>query len=507
MVKTEAHNYMWLTSGRLLTRNMVFNTIGQGAPMIVAFFTIPLLIKGLGTDRFGILTLAWVVVGYFTLFDFGLGRALTKLVAEKLSTRREQEIPTLVCTALFLMLTLGLAGTLVVSLISPWLVRDALKIPAVLQSETLHAFYLLALAIPVLVSTIGLQGVLKAYQRFGLIIGIRIPLGMFIFLGPLLVLPFSQSLFSVVAVLVAGLVIAWLVHFPLCFRVMPKMRQGTLLERAMVRPLLGFGSWMTVTNIINLIMIHLDRFLIGALISIAAVAYYATPCEVVTKLWFIPGAMVGVLFPAFSTSFAQDPTRTVLLFYRGVKYLFLLLFPISLLIVTFAHEGLELWLGAEFARNSTGVLQWLAVGVFINSLAYVPLALLQGVGRPDLSAKLHIAELPFYLIAVWWMIMSYGIEGAAVAWVARMTVDALILFTMTKRLLTNAAVSMWRMVFVIGAVISIFITAVLLTGTAMKVLFTLLILLVFILATWFFILAPEEKSLLQNRLKEVCVFN
>jgi len=42
-----------LTSGRLLARNTVFNLIGQGAPMVVAIFAIPLLIKGLGTDRFG----------------------------------------------------------------------------------------------------------------------------------------------------------------------------------------------------------------------------------------------------------------------------------------------------------------------------------------------------------------------------------------------------------------------------------------------------------------------
>ena len=73
-----------LTSGRTLARNTIFNLIGQIAPMLVAIFTIPVLIRVLGTDRFGVLTLAWLLVGYFSLFDLGIGRALTQLVGRKL---------------------------------------------------------------------------------------------------------------------------------------------------------------------------------------------------------------------------------------------------------------------------------------------------------------------------------------------------------------------------------------------------------------------------------------
>ena len=154
---------------------------------------------------------------------------------------------------------------------------------------------------------------------------------------------------------------------------------------------------MTVTNIVGPLMVYLDRFLIGALASMTAVAYYTTPYELVTKLGIIPVALVGVLFPAFSTTFAHDRSYTTQLFSQGVKFIFLGMFPVILLIVTFANEGIYLWLGAEFAQNSSYVLQWLAAGVFINSLAQVAFAMIQGAGRPDLTAKLHLLELPFYL--------------------------------------------------------------------------------------------------------------
>src|SRR5712664_2911661 len=110
-----------LTSGRLLARNTVWNLVGSGAPMIVAVFCIPILIRGLGHERFGVLPLAWALIGYASLFDLGLGRALTQLVAKKLGAGEEKEIPSLAWTSLLLMLFLGLAGTAVVVLASPWL--------------------------------------------------------------------------------------------------------------------------------------------------------------------------------------------------------------------------------------------------------------------------------------------------------------------------------------------------------------------------------------------------
>ena len=62
---------------------------GQMAPALIALLAIPPLLRGLGIDRFGVLSLAWTVVGYFSLFDLGLGWALTRVLSERLSTGRE----------------------------------------------------------------------------------------------------------------------------------------------------------------------------------------------------------------------------------------------------------------------------------------------------------------------------------------------------------------------------------------------------------------------------------
>ncbi len=347
-----------LTGGRLLALNTFWNLVGTGAPMLVAVVCIPVLIRGLGKDRFGVLTLAWALIGYASLLDLGLGRALTQLVAQKLATDQEQEIPRLVWTSLLLMLILGLFGTAVVCLASPWLVHHALNVPVELQKETLYLFYLMGISIPVVISTAGLRGLLEAHQRFGLTAALRVPMGVFTFAGPLLALPISKSLVPVVATLVLGRILAWGAHLILCLRVLPDLRRTVAWDRSSIGPLLRFGGWMTVSNVISPLMVTLDRFLIGALVSMAAVAYYATPYEVVTKFWLIPNALMGVMFPAFSASFARERSRTTVLFGRSLKTLFLVLFPIMLCSVALSQEGLSLWLGSDFARHSFRVFQW-----------------------------------------------------------------------------------------------------------------------------------------------------
>ena len=497
-MKTDSGNPPTLVSGSRLAKNTLWNVLGQGVPLLVGLGAIPILIHGLGTDRFGVLTIAWMIIGYFSIFDFGLGRALTKLTAEKLGAGKIKEIPELVWTALLLMGVLGVVGGFVIAGMSHWLVYEVLNVPAELREETLHAFYLLALSIPLVIGTVGLRGVLEAYQRFGLVNAIRLPLGLWTFIGPVVALQFSESLYPVVATLVAGRLVALVVHFGLCFHVVPALQKGMVIKRRLISPLISFGGWMTLSNIVGPVMVYMDRFLIGAIISMAAVAYYTTPYEVVTKLWMIPIALVGVLFPAFSSTFANDKAATKNLFDRGTKYIFIAMFPIMLVIMTFAYEGLELWLGTEFAENGFTILQWLTVGVFVNSLARVPFALIQGAGRPDIIAIAHLLELPLYLVLLWWLLKVYGIEGAAAAWTIRIIIDTVIFNLVTARLLAGSMPYIRKNAANAIVALLVLFVPVVISGLLIKSVFLIGALLVFSLWTWKYLLCDKERDFIKK---------
>lgn len=500
--RIELANGLANLSKGVLARNVIWNLLGAGMPLLVAIIAIPLLIDGLGTARFGVLTLAWMVVGYFSLFDLGLGRALTKLVAEKLGTGDTGDMPELVWTALLMMVALGFLGAGVLLALSPWLVQDVLNVPAALQQETLVAFYLLAAAIPVVLGGTGFRGILEAHQRFGMVNAVRIPLGMFVFLGPVAVLPFSQSLVPVVTLLLLARVMSFSLYAAMSFRVEHSLHHRMRLSRRMVAPLISFGGWMTVTNIVGPLMVYMDRFLIGAVISMTAVAYYATPYEVVTKLWIIPGALMGVVFPAFA-AIAHERARAARLYHRTLSYIFVVVFPMVILIVAYAHEGLTVWLGSGFAGESSVVMKLLVIGVFINSHAFVPFGLLQGAGRADLTAKLHLAELPFYLALLWFLLHAYGINGVAVAWIVRVGLDALLLFVLAQKFVLPESPFPLRLAFTAAAGLLVLLIGAVTAAPMLKMAFVLFVLIIYPVAAWFVILQEDDKQFIRVRLQEM----
>jgi O-antigen/teichoic acid export membrane protein len=477
-----------------ITRNTVYNLVGNILPLCIAFFTIPILIKGLGTDRYGVLNLAWLIIGYFGLFDLGLGRALTQIVAEKLGNKHEEEIPGVVWTGMLLLLGLGVIGAGIGIVASSWLVKHFLKIPPELQYETQISFILLFLTIPIILSTAALRGILEALQRFDLINAIRIPMGIFQYLGPLIALAFSSNLVVVISVLTVGRLIAWVTHLFMCFHCLPDLRNRILIVKTSIKPMLRFGGWLTVSSIVGPLMVYLDRFLIGAFVSVTAVAYYATPYQLITQLTIISAAISGVLFPVFAMNFAQNRHRAIVLFERSIRYIFIILFPAIIIINFFAFDGLKLWLGNEFALHSYRVMQLLAIGVLVNSIASIPFTFVQGIGQPQVTAKLHLIELPLYLLALWFFLKSFGIEGAAVVWTARAAIDMVVLLIIVNKYIHAEAYLIKRSILIITSGTIFLLITFLPFKLETRIIFAFFILLIYTLLTWFVFLQHNERD-------------
>ena len=473
------------------------------APMVVALYAIPRLIAGLGQERFGLLSIVWMLVGYFSVFDLGLGRALTKTVAERLGTGRAHEVPGVFWTAFVIMLALGAAGGLVVYLIAPWLAGHALNIEPVLQPETLRAFRAVAFGLPVIITVTGLIGTLEACHRFPLINAIRVPTGAFTFLGPLLVLPYARDLYAVVLVLLAGRVAEWLIFMAACLRVVPGLRSGSAFRRDQVPDLLGFGGWMTVSNILLPLMIHVDRFLIGALRTVGEVAYYVTSAEIVIKLLILPRAWVSVLFPTFAAHFQGRRAETTALYAQSVRLLLAALFPVVLLIVVFAPQGLGLWLGPAYAEHSATVMRLLATGVFIYSLAFVPTSLLQGIGRPDLTAKVHAVEMPLYLAMASLLIHRFGIRGAALAWLLRAAFDAICLFLLAARQAPGSGDALRRVAPAAAVALALLGLGALPQGWTIKVLCSAGAIVIFAAICWVWLFVEGDRNAVRKRINQL----
>jgi O-antigen/teichoic acid export membrane protein len=485
--------------GRTLARNTMLNLAGQVAPALVAIFSIPYVIHHLGPDRFGLYSLAIIVVGYFALFDLGIGPATTKYVAELLGAGEIDKLPQLVWTAVASQTCMGLVGGIFLAALSPFLVEHVLKIPAGLHPEARMIFLIMAVALPVTFANGSLQGVLGASQRFDLLNAISIPTGVLTYLVPVAALALGFDLPVIVLSLVLVRVASSAIVLVVAIRLYPTLRR-IRFDFGLVRSLLGFGGWVALSGAVGPILIYVDQFLIGAVLSIAAVGFYTPPFTIANKLGILPSCLVSTLFPAFSTSAGRGDSewiRKTLI--RALKFLILTVGPAALLLVFLARPLLTFWLGAKFANEGALALQILACGVLVNSLAYIPYSLLQGVNRPDLTAKFHLAELPIHIALVWFLVIHYGLPGAALAWTLRVTLDFVMLIVAacwitrtSPRLLAGRDIGRsLGALAVLGAGLLLLwsSTHVFIADAA----FTLLLSGGFLIAAWHYVLNMEEK--------------
>jgi O-antigen/teichoic acid export membrane protein len=478
-------------SGSSIAKNTIYNLLGNIIPSLFAMVFIPLLIRGLGTERFGILSIAWMIIGYFSFFDFGIGKGLTKIIAEKIGSNQDDQISKIFWTSLFLMVSISLLASILISLFIPSLV-NIFKISENFRQETTSIFYILAMAIPIVTTMTGLRGLLEAHQKFATINIMKSFLGMFTFLGPFLVLLITDSLFWVIVFLVLIRIVMWVLYLLQCLKVEEKIRNQIKIDFKSIKPVLKFSLWITIGNIIGPIILYSDRLLIGAMISVVAVTYYVTPYELVTRLLMIPVALSGVLFPIFSASYVNNAETTKKIFLRGVKFIFLIMYPFILLIVTFSYQGIEIWMGEEFAIQSSLILQLLAIGILMNSLSLIPNNFFQGIGKPKIPTLINLIEFPFYILMMWFSIKIYGIKGAALAFMIMAGIDASIMyFAAYKMSMIKLSSNYIVILFII--MIVLLIVPFLMSGIFFKVIFAIGFLIIFISVSWKYFLTTEEK--------------
>lgn len=417
-----------------LRRNTLWNLAGTGLPLLVGAVTIPYLIKQAGIEAFGVLTLIWALIGYFSLFDFGLGRALTQQVAKTLATGDHARVPSMIRTGLGFTVATGLGGGLLLAVLASALATRWLKVSPDLQHETLVALWIAAVGIPLTTITTGLRGVLEAYEDFRVVNLLRIGLGVANFALPALsVMLVSKSLVWMVAGLICARFVVLLAHVQQVHIRLPAGWMSGGLSKGNLRELLSFGAWMAVSNVISPLMVTADRFVISAVLGATVVAYYTVPFEALIRVLVVPTALTAALFPRLSASLVTNPDQAKGLYRRCLRLVTLFLLPICLLIALGSWWGLRLWVGTDFADHSWMIVCVLSLGLLLNGVAFVPFAAIQSSGDARTTAYLHLAELVLYVPALFVCLHYFGLIGAAIAWSARVGLDLMVLIMCAKR--------------------------------------------------------------------------
>lgn len=392
--------------------------------MAVSILTVPLYLRVVGDERFGVLTIVWLLLGYFGVFDLGLSRATANRIAQLIDAP-SSERESVFWTAFVLNVLLGMLGGLVFYLSGELLLGRYFNISPALRGEVIETLPWMAAAIPVSIVGGVFTGALEARQRFAALNSIQLfgtfllqalPLAVAWHHGPNLDWLIPSVIISRAVSLLPLMYVA-AVSLPLTGSGKPR--------RNLVPTLFSYGAWVTVSNFLNPLLETLDRMLIASVLSASSMTYYTVPFNLATRVKVIPSAIARTLFPRLS---AQSDSDAMELSAQVVRALGAVQTPIIVFGVFAMSPFLRLWVGVEVASHAAYVGEIVLAGVWINSIAFIPYAHLQAQGRPDLVARLHLCEVLPFIGVLWFLLQWLGMTGAAVAWSLRVSVDALLLF-------------------------------------------------------------------------------
>jgi O-antigen/teichoic acid export membrane protein len=411
------------------------------------------------------------------------------------------DIPRLVWSAVTMQVLFGLLGAALLYVYTPALVDQVLKIPTHLAADARTMFRLLALAIPIVLASGSLAGGLEAAQRYDLLNLVRVPSSALTFLLPLVGVLFGLALSGIVALMLAARVGACLSLGLLAARVFPGLRAFSASREVLDR-LLRFGGWIMLISVLGPILVYTDRFLLGTLVGLAAVAYYTAPFEIINRLLMVPSSLAAALFPALSSLGAGDTPeqreRAQQLFLRALRFLALITCPAVLVLAAIAPDALQLWLGPEFAQRSALALQILLIGALAICIAPVPANLIQAFGRPDLMARLYLMFVPLNALVVWLLVRRFGVAGAALSFTIRAWVESAVLLVLSSRLIGVRLVSLQRAAIFILAFAALLAGAVLVADPYVRLGIAGGGLLLFVTIAWRFVLDDVDRGVVQS---------
>jgi len=469
-------------------------------PLLVGIAVLPLLIRLLGLDRYGFLTLVWVLVGYASIFDFGIGRVLIRVVALRVARGDSAGAQHVARVGLTFLTAFGVLVGCGFAFGSTWLVDHVFKLPPGLHGEALNAMLLLGASVPFVMLTTGYSGVLSAYQQFRGMNIARALMGIASYLGPVAVAMHVNRLDALVCFTLLMRVLATVAHAVLArrscgFRYVPVVPDGPT-----TRELLALGGWISVSNLVSPLLSYMDRLLLGALVPVRNVAFYATPFDLVSKATILPFAMMAALFPSVAAiEPGSDHARRTML--QAARLLFAIMLPITFTFMVVARPGLRLWLGEEFAVQAAPVLQLLAVGVLMNTLAQAPATLIQAAGQPRVMALLHVVELPVFIGVLYALTMKFGIVGTAAAAALRNALDAVAVLMLARRDVARGPIP-WSAAIVPALVAAVMLAAATVPDTLPQALGLLVAgLAAYALFAWRRLLRPDERQRLLNLAK------
>jgi len=405
-----------------LKKNIFANYLGQGWTAAMGLAFIPVYIRYLGVEAWGLVGFMSMLQGWFTLLDMGLTPALGREMARfQAGEHSAQSIRDLLRSLEIIYGGVAVAVVGIVWLIAPWVSMHWLSAAQLSVASLAQAIGMMGIVLAARMAEQVYRGAIQGLQRQVWLNGAQSLLatlrwgavvGVLAWVSPSIEAFFLwQGLVSLLSVVIlSSQTYHWL----------PPGERPARFDMPAIRRIRRFAGGMAATMLLALLLTQVDKLILSKLISLENFGYYTLAASVAGALGFLVAPIATAVLPHLTELVAKSEQKALIMTYhRASQWLAAVLIPAALVIAAFAEPLLYAWTGnISLAQQAAPVLALLALGTMCNGIMHIPYMTQLAHGWTGFAVRVNIVAVSILIPAILWAVPRFGAVGAAWVWLA-----------------------------------------------------------------------------------------
>lgn len=403
-----------------LKKNTIANYIGQGYTILLAVVILPLYLKRLGAEAYGLVGFFLVMQAWLNLLDMGLTPTLAREVARIRGGACDfAELRRLLRSLEVVFLILSVVIGLGIVIGSNWAAHNWLKVETLTYSDVAYCIALMGIMVGIRWFAALYRSGIRGMECLVWLNGTNMLIETLRFVGGLALLHWIsrepihffeyQLSIGIIELMFMG------VKF---YSLLPGKGGHFGFSWESIRGILPFASGIAYLAFIWVLLTQLDKLLLSHLLPLKEYGYFALVAIVANGVLQISAPISQALLPRMTYLLAQGKEQEMLRLYRkATQFIAVIMFPLAGMVAIFSKELLFAWTGDKAAAEWAGpVLFWYVLGNGILSMGAFQYYLQFAHGKLKLHVIFNtfsgIISAPIVVFAAFY----YGAMGVAVVW-------------------------------------------------------------------------------------------
>lgn len=426
----------------VLKRNLIANYLGQGWTALMSLAFVPLYIKYLGIEAYGVIGLYAVLQTWLSLLDMGMTPALGREMARYMGgARSAQSVRDLLRSIEWMAGGIALLIALGVWAAANWLASDWLQAEKLPTTVVAQAFAIMGFVTALRFVEGIYRSSISGLQRQVLLNTVSAGMATLRGLGAVAILAWVSPTLEAYfywQVAISLATIALLITST--YRLIPRAQRNGQFSLVMLRGIWQFAGGMLGITLLTLLMTQVDKVLLSKLLTLADYGYYTISAAVAGTIFMFIGPIAQAWYPRFCELHASgNQTALAENFHQSTQLVTVIAGSVAVIVIFFSQELLLLWTqNKELAEKTSVIVSVLMLGNLLNGFMTLPYQMQLAHGWTSLTIKINIAVVTLVVPLLFWVTPRWGAVGAAWVWTA---INAFYIFVavhfMYRRILIN----------------------------------------------------------------------